>query len=59
MNHFRNVLFALFIIGSLMGVQACDSDGPAEQAGEKVDESMEKAGDKLEKAGDNVQDAVN
>lgn len=36
----------------------CDQDGPAEQAGEKIDNAVEKAGDKIEEAGDKVQDSV-
>ena len=31
---------------------ACDQEGPAEQAGEKVDEAVQGAGDALERAGD-------
>ncbi len=34
-------------------------DGPAENAGESVDEATEKVGDSLEEAGDAVQDATN
>lgn len=36
----------------------CDQDGPAEQAGEKIDNAVEKAGDKIEEAGDQIQDSV-
>jgi len=37
---------------------ACEQDGPAEQAGEKIDNAVESAGDKLEQAGDKIQDAT-
>ncbi|MBI3187120.1 MAG: antitoxin [Gammaproteobacteria bacterium] len=32
--------------------------GPAERAGENVDEAIDKAGDQIEKSGDDIQDAV-
>ena len=33
-------------------------EGPAERAGEKVDEAVEKVGQQIEKAGENIQDAA-
>ena len=30
----------------------CEQEGPAERAGEQIDEAIEKAGDKVEKATD-------
>jgi hypothetical protein len=33
-------------------VVACDDQGPAEQIGEKIDDTVEKAGDRIEKATD-------
>ncbi|HEX4985578.1 MAG TPA: hypothetical protein VFV71_05825 [Burkholderiales bacterium] len=42
---------------ALAGLTACEK-GPAEKAGEKIDETAKKAGDKLEDAGDKVRDAV-
>ena len=41
----------------LVGVLGCH-EGPAEQAGEKIDKGVDKAGDSLERAGDRVQDRV-
>lgn len=39
-----------------MMLTACgEPDGPAEQAGEKIDHAMEKAGDKMEEAGDAIE----
>ncbi|RUR52663.1 hypothetical protein [Vreelandella populi] len=41
------------------GLVACDNDqGPAESAGESIDESMESAGESIEEAGENIQDAA-
>ncbi len=51
-------MFACFA-GSLFFVVGCEQEGPAERAGEKVDESMEKAGEKMEQAGENIQDSAN
>jgi len=36
----------------LVGLSACDREGPMERAGEKVDRSVERAGDKVERATD-------
>jgi predicted small lipoprotein YifL len=52
-----------------IGITACQEKGPAEKAGEKIDNAAEdlgnkiedatdKAGDKLEEAGDKVKDAT-
>ena len=49
----------------MLGMSACEKKGPAEKAGEKVDQAVEsvkdtgeKAADKVEEAADKVQDAV-
>ncbi len=44
----------LFVIG----ISACDRDGPAERAGAKIDNAGDKAANKMEKAGDKVQDTA-
>lgn len=41
-----------------LGLGACEKKGPAERAGETIDESVEKAGDKAEEAGEKVGDAT-
>lgn len=41
--------------GSLLFL-SCDDDGPAEEAGEELDDNMEEAGDDLEDAGDELED---
>ncbi len=53
----RMLLLACFA-GSLFFVVGCEQEGPAERAGERVDESMEKAGEKIEQAGENIQDSA-
>lgn len=42
----------------LLFVAGCSDDGPAENAGEAVDEAVEDAGDAVEEAGDKVEDAT-
>ena len=48
------VIVMSFAIGALAG---CDK-GPAEKAGEKIDNAAKKVGEKMEDAGDKVKDAV-
>lgn len=45
---------ALFV--TLSGCQK--QEGPAEQAGKKMDQATEKAGEQIEKVGDSIQDAA-
>ncbi len=45
-------LLLAFVIGSLGMVSACEDKGPAEKAGEKIDESIEEAGDEIEESTD-------
>ncbi len=47
----RTLLLA-FVIGSLGMVSACEEQGPAEEAGEQIDESIEEAGDEIEESTD-------
>jgi hyperosmotically inducible protein len=42
------VVIALFVIG----LAGCQKEGPAEKAGEKVDQTVEKVGEKVEGAGE-------
>jgi hypothetical protein len=55
----QKILLTLLFAGSVLSVMGCEEEGPAERAGERVDESMEKAGEELEQAGDKVQDSAN
>lgn len=47
------ILLALFSASALTG---CEDPGPAEQAGQDIDEAVEEAGDKLEEMGDEVEE---
>lgn len=47
------LLAAALALGLVLAVTGCgDDDGPAEEAGEKIDEAVEEAGDKVEEATD-------
>lgn len=48
-----NLLFVLILtVGALTVVPGCKDDGPAERAGEAVDEAVEDVGDAVEDATD-------
>ncbi len=58
-SHVKRILLFACFAGSLFFVVGCEQEGPAERAGESIDESMEKAGEKVEQAGENIQDSAN
>ena len=43
----------------VVGLAACEKKGPAEAAGEKIDNAAEKAGDKIDHAADKVGEKLN
>lgn len=50
---FRMLALALMLgAGSVVLLAGCESDGPAEEAGESIDETAEEAGDEMEEATD-------
>lgn len=48
-----SLLLALLLSMSMAG---CEQEGPAEEAGEEIDQAIEKAGDELEEAGDKLEE---
>ncbi|GAA3893825.1 hypothetical protein GCM10022228_01170 [Halomonas cibimaris] len=49
------------VLGVLMmtgGLAACEEQGPAEKAGESIDESMEQAGENIEEMGNELQESA-
>ena len=63
----KSRLITMLILGAVLGtgLAACEQDGPAERAGEKVDEAArdvrdgaERAGEKIENAAQDVKDKV-
>lgn len=53
----RSFIFLLLFASTLpFALSACDSEGPAEKAGENVDQATERAGDAAENAMDKAED---
>lgn len=44
-----NKLYLLFIV-AVLGLAACEQQGPAEEAGENIDEAAEEIGDEIDDA---------
>ena len=49
---------AIVLSFAVAGLTACEKKGPAERAGEKIDDTAKKVGEKIENAGDKVKDAA-
>ncbi len=67
--NFKKLSIAALMVLFVVGLTACDKPGPAEKAGQdidnaaenlgdKVEDATDKAGDKLEQAGDKVENAT-
>ena len=46
MIFFKNIMFGIFLVVSVVGLVGCEEKGPAEKAGEKLDKTMEDAAKK-------------
>lgn len=49
---------ALATLLVVVSISACEKKGPAEKAGEKIDNAADKAGQQIEKAGEKIQDTA-
>jgi hypothetical protein len=58
MKWMRILAAMAMMVAVTLGTAGCKEKGPAEKAGEALDEAAEDAGDKLEDIGDNIEDAV-
>lgn len=55
---FKNLILAMAIATPLV-ITGCDTtDGPAEEAGENIDNAVDHAGDRIEDAGDRIEDKM-
>lgn len=54
----KKMVAALGVLMMVGGLAACDNQGPAEEAGESIDESMDNAGENIEQMGDDIQDSA-
>ena len=61
MSLFKKIILVFFSCMIIVSLAACKKEGPAERAGQKIDETVEKAGEKtkeaVEKAGDKIEEA--
>ncbi|WP_204758396.1 hypothetical protein [Halomonas urmiana] len=57
-NMLRKLGLALLIAMLGAGLAACEEEGPAEQAGENIDESVEEMGEGVEEMGENLEQAA-
>jgi hypothetical protein len=56
---FNTAIAIAVLVGFVVaGLAGCEKKGPAERAGESIDNAAKKVGDKMEEAGDRVKDAV-
>ena len=53
---FKKLVSIIVLSLSIFAFTACDSKGPVEKAGEKIDQTMDKASDKAKEATDAVTD---
>lgn len=54
-----NIISAALVASALLiAVSGCEK-GPAEKAGESIDNAVEKTGEQIEKAGDAIKESVN
>ncbi len=55
--HLSRILAAVMLaLGSVLFVTGCQDQGPAEEAGEAIDDAMEDAGEAMEDAEDDLED---
>lgn len=52
-------LFTVFLLAFVLGFAGCQQEGPAEKAGQEIDQAAEKAGEKTEKANEAGEKAEN
>ena len=59
MKKIRNQIGASLAIAMLVvGLSACQKEGPMERAGKEIDKSVQSAGQQLDKAGQKIQDSA-
>ncbi len=52
------VAIAIALSFAVAGLTACEKKGPAQQAGEKIDNAVKTVGEKLEEAGEKVEEVT-
>lgn len=55
---FNTLALSTLVFTTVIGLSACQEKGPAEKAGENIDNAVEEMGDKIEDATDGAGDAI-
>lgn len=56
---FKKLMLVLIAGVFMIGLGGCpEEEGPAERAGEEIDEAMEETGEEMEEAGEELEEAV-
>jgi hypothetical protein len=58
MNLLPKIVMASVSLGVVLAFAGCEKQGPAEQAGQKIDRATQQAGDKAKEAGTAVGDKI-
>lgn len=58
MKYIRDLKFIAASLLLAVGLTACDAQGPAETAGENIDQTVDKAGDEINDAADKVDESM-
>jgi hypothetical protein len=58
MKLWRKLVVASLSLGVVVTFGGCEKQGPAEQAGQKIDQATQQAGDKAKEAGTAVGDKI-
>lgn len=58
MTILRTLTLAALMAPLAFASVGCEDDGPAEEAGEQIDEAADELGEGVEEAGDSIEDAV-
>ncbi len=58
MSFFKKLLCIVCVLAFLGAGFGCEQEGPAEKAGEEIDETMEETGDDLEEAADEAEEST-
>ena len=59
MKFLQHAMVVLAISILVLGVSGCKEKGPAEKAGEQIDQSMEKAGEQIDQSMEKAADKAN
>ena len=54
----KKLVIALLMAMLAGGLLACDNQGPAEEAGESIDESTQNVGESIEELGEDIEEAA-